>query len=114
MQWQPPEGVNIVGEYWFPAGDPSIVAIVAAEENKAGILRLFDARGLSRGLRQLLRPPARTKLAPESTYPHEFSRRTADRLCRAPWARRRGSSKNRTSTLRPFLTPPDRRPSGTT
>ena len=30
MRWQPPEGVNIVGEYWFPTDDSSIVAIVEA------------------------------------------------------------------------------------
>ena len=32
LQWQPPEGVNIVGEYWFPTDDPSVVAIVEAED----------------------------------------------------------------------------------
>jgi hypothetical protein len=31
-QWQPPEGVNVVGEYWFPTDDPSVVAIVEAED----------------------------------------------------------------------------------
>ena len=26
VQWQIPEGVNIVAEYWFPTDDPSVVA----------------------------------------------------------------------------------------
>ncbi len=32
VQWQPPEGVSIVAEYWFPTDDPSVVAIVEAED----------------------------------------------------------------------------------
>jgi len=32
MQWQPLRGVNVVGEYWFPTDDPSVVAIVEAED----------------------------------------------------------------------------------
>lgn len=32
VQWQVPEGVNVVGEYWFPTDDPSVVAIVEAED----------------------------------------------------------------------------------
>jgi hypothetical protein len=35
MQWQPPEGVNVVGEYWFPTDYPSVVAIVEAEDTAA-------------------------------------------------------------------------------
>jgi hypothetical protein len=29
---QPSEGVNVVGEYWFSTDDPSVVAIVEAED----------------------------------------------------------------------------------
>jgi len=32
MRWQPPKGANVVGEYWFPTDDPSVVAIVEAED----------------------------------------------------------------------------------
>ncbi len=35
VQWQVPEGVNIVAEYWFPTDDPSVVAIVEAENAAA-------------------------------------------------------------------------------
>ena len=44
LQWQPPEGVNIVGEYWFPTDDPSVVAIVEAEDTApmAGIRLAWD------------------------------------------------------------------------
>ena len=34
-QWQPPEGVNIVAEYWFPTTDPSVVAIAEADDPNA-------------------------------------------------------------------------------
>ncbi len=30
-----PQGVNVVGEYWFPTDDPSVVAIVEAEDTAA-------------------------------------------------------------------------------
>jgi hypothetical protein len=44
LQWQPPDGVNIVGEYWFPTDDPSVVAIVEAENTApmAGIRLAWD------------------------------------------------------------------------
>jgi hypothetical protein len=35
MQWQVPEGVTIVAEYWFPTDDPSVVAIVEADNPAA-------------------------------------------------------------------------------
>jgi hypothetical protein len=35
MQWQAPEGVTIVAEYWFPTDDPSVIAIVEAENSAA-------------------------------------------------------------------------------
>jgi hypothetical protein len=35
VQWQIPEGVNVIGEYWFPTDDPSVVAIVEAEDANA-------------------------------------------------------------------------------
>ena len=31
LQWQPPEGLNVVGEYWLETGSPRTVAIVEAE-----------------------------------------------------------------------------------
>ena len=34
-QWQPPEGVTIVAEYWFPTNDPSVVSIVEADDPNA-------------------------------------------------------------------------------
>jgi hypothetical protein len=34
-QWQFPEGVNIVAEYWFPTNDPSVVTIVEADDPNA-------------------------------------------------------------------------------
>jgi hypothetical protein len=34
-QWQVPEGVNIVAEYWFPTNDPSVVSIVEADDQSA-------------------------------------------------------------------------------
>ena len=34
-QWQVPEGVNIVAEYWFPTNDPSVVSIVEADDPNA-------------------------------------------------------------------------------
>ena len=34
-QWQPPEGVTIVAEYWFPTDDPSVVSIVQADDPNA-------------------------------------------------------------------------------
>jgi hypothetical protein len=34
-QWQPPEGVTIVAEYWFPTDDPSVVSIVEADDPNA-------------------------------------------------------------------------------
>lgn len=34
-QWQVPEGVNVIGEYWFPTDNPSVVAIVEAEDVSA-------------------------------------------------------------------------------
>lgn len=35
VQWQVPEGVNVVAEYWFPTDDPSVVAIVEADAASA-------------------------------------------------------------------------------
>ena len=34
-QWQVPEGVNIVAEYWFPTNDPSVVTILEADDPNA-------------------------------------------------------------------------------
>jgi len=34
-QWLPPEGVNIVAEYWFSTTDPSVVAIAEADDPNA-------------------------------------------------------------------------------
>ena len=34
-QWQFPEGVNIVAEYWFPTNDPSVVTILEADDPNA-------------------------------------------------------------------------------
>ncbi len=31
LQWQPPEGMNIVAEYWLETNAPRVVAIVEAE-----------------------------------------------------------------------------------
>ncbi len=45
-----PEGVNIVGEYWFPTDDPSVVAIVEAEDTapRAGIRLAWDPSSMLR------------------------------------------------------------------
>jgi hypothetical protein len=43
MQWQVPERVTIVAEYWFPTDDPSVVAIVEAD-NPAAVTPIRLAR----------------------------------------------------------------------
>ena len=31
LQWSPPEGMNVVAEYWLETGSPRVIAIVDAE-----------------------------------------------------------------------------------
>ena len=31
LQWQYPDGINVVGEYWLETGSPRVVAIMEAE-----------------------------------------------------------------------------------
>ncbi len=34
LQWEPPEGVNLVAEYWLHGNDPTVFAVVEAESTE--------------------------------------------------------------------------------
>jgi hypothetical protein len=42
LEWTPPEGVHIVGEYWLPTSDPRVVFIADATDASAAFSGLFD------------------------------------------------------------------------